>query len=76
MPCAGPSGTAARISVCCVPFARKGFRFVGDVHVDRPAAAPAPSPRSAGQDGELSRLALPALDRAAIAVLPFTNLER
>ena len=55
--------------------ARKGFRFIGDVHVDRPAAAPAPSPRSAGQDGELSRLALPALDRAAIAVLPFTNLS-
>ena len=55
--------------------ARKGFRFVGDVHVDRPAAAPAPSARSAGQDGELSRLALPALDRAAIAVLPFTNLS-
>jgi TolB-like protein/tetratricopeptide (TPR) repeat protein len=55
--------------------ARKGFRFVGDVHVDRPAAAPAPSARSAGQDVELSRLALPALDRAAIAVLPFTNLS-
>ena len=31
--------------------------------------------RSAGQDRELSRLALPALDRAAIAVLPFTNLS-
>ena len=55
--------------------ARKGFRFVGDVHVDRPAEAPAPSSRSAGQDRELSRLALPALDRAAIAVLPFTNLS-
>jgi TolB-like protein/cytochrome c-type biogenesis protein CcmH/NrfG len=55
--------------------ARKGFRFVGDVRVDRPAASPAPSSRSAGQDRDLSRLALPALDRAAIAVLPFTNLS-
>ena len=56
--------------------ARKGFRFVGEVHVDRPAAAPAAFPgHSAGQDGEPPRLALPALDRAAIAVLPFTNLS-
>jgi len=55
--------------------ARKGFRFVGDVHVDRPAASPAPPSRSAGQNGELSRVALPALDRAAIAVLPFVNLS-
>ena len=55
--------------------ARKGFRFVGEVHVD-PAAAPAPFPgHSAGQDGEPPLLALPALDRAAIAVLPFTNLS-
>ena len=56
--------------------ARKGFRFVGEVHVDRPAAVPAPFPgHSAGQDGEPPLLALPALDRAAIAVLPFTNLS-
>jgi TolB-like protein len=56
--------------------ARKGFRFVGEVQVEQPAAAPASSPgQPAGQDGEPARLALPALDRAAIAVLPFSNLS-
>jgi TolB-like protein/tetratricopeptide (TPR) repeat protein len=54
---------------------RKGFRFVGDVHVDRPAVSSVSSPQIAGQGGEPSRLALPALDRAAIAVLPFTNMS-
>ena len=56
--------------------ARKGFRFVGEVTVEQPATAPLPSPdRSAHQDGEPPRLALPVLDRAAIAVLPFSNLS-
>ena len=56
--------------------ARKGFRFVGDVTVEQPAAAPIPSPdRSANQEGASPRLALPVLDRAAIAVLPFSNLS-
>ena len=56
--------------------ARKGFRFVGDVHVDQRPAASAPPPHTQlDQDGVLPRLALPALDRAAIAVLPFTNLS-
>jgi len=56
--------------------ARKGFRFVGDVRVEQPAAARAPSvAHSAAQEGEPPRLALPALDRAAIAVLPFSNLS-
>jgi TolB-like protein/tetratricopeptide (TPR) repeat protein len=54
--------------------ARKGFRFVGDVDVERPAAAP-PSDHAASQDGEPPRLSLPALDRTAIAVLPFSNLS-
>jgi TolB-like protein/cytochrome c-type biogenesis protein CcmH/NrfG len=56
--------------------ARKGFRFVGDVTVEQPAAAPIPSPdRSAHQDNASPSLALPALDRTAIAVLPFSNLS-
>jgi len=53
--------------------ARKGFRFVGDVQMDRSAAAPTPS--HAVMDGEPQRLILPALDRTAIAVLPFTNMS-
>jgi TolB-like protein/Tfp pilus assembly protein PilF len=56
--------------------ARKGFRFVGEVTVEQPATASAPPPdHTAGQDGEPPRLALPVLDRAAIAVLPFSNLS-
>ena len=56
--------------------ARRGFRFVGDVHVDQLPATPAPPPsHSVNEDGVLPRAALPALDRAAIAVLPFTNLS-
>lgn len=55
--------------------ARKGFRFVGEVRVDQPATAPSPAHAAAGRDGEPPRLALPALDRAAIAVLPFSNLS-
>jgi TolB-like protein/cytochrome c-type biogenesis protein CcmH/NrfG len=48
-------------------FARKGFRFVGDVQLDaKPAGA---------ADGEPRRTALPAPDRPAIAVLPFTNMS-
>jgi len=56
--------------------ARRGFRFVGSVHADRPAIALTPSPaRTLGQDVEGPRLALPTLDRTAIAVLPFTNMS-
>ena len=53
--------------------ARKGFRFVGEVQVEQPAS---PSTNHiAGQGGEPPGLALPALDRTAIAVLPFSNLS-
>jgi TolB-like protein/cytochrome c-type biogenesis protein CcmH/NrfG len=45
--------------------ARKGFRFVGEIQTDAKAAA----------DSEPQRAALPALDRPAIAVLPFTNMS-
>jgi len=56
--------------------ARKGFRFVGDVEVEQPAQASASPPdRNAGQTGVPPRLALPTLDRTAIAVLPFSNLS-
>jgi TolB-like protein/cytochrome c-type biogenesis protein CcmH/NrfG len=48
-------------------FARKGFRFVGDVQLDA-------KPAGAG-DSEPRRTALPAPDRPAIAVLPFTNMS-
>src|SRR6516162_6162034 len=55
--------------------ARKGFRFVGDVRAEQPAAAPAQSASYPLKDGEPPRLALPALDRTAIAVLPFINMS-
>jgi TolB-like protein/Tfp pilus assembly protein PilF len=53
--------------------ARKGFRFVANVQVDRPAAVL----QSASHlvEGAPERLALPAFDRTAIAVLPFTNMS-
>jgi TolB-like protein len=50
--------------------ARKGLRFVGDVHV----AGLEPTPGSAEQGPEPARAALPLPDRPAIAVLPFTNM--
>src|SRR3954447_11234492 len=58
--------------------ARKGFRFVGTVEDDREArAVPAGgADRIAGETGAGgSRAGSPALDRPAIAVLPFTNLS-
>src|SRR5262249_12373168 len=55
--------------------ARKGFRFVGEVQAQVVGAKvePAPAPPSE-HDGEHPRLALPVLDRTAIAVLPFVNM--
>jgi TolB-like protein len=51
--------------------ARKGFRFVSEVHVVDADAAQAGAPAHAA---EPSRLALPLPDRPAIAVLAFTNM--
>ena len=51
--------------------ARKGFRFVGEAHVVGAAAAHAGAP---DQGAEPARPTLPLPDRAAIAVLPFTNM--
>jgi TolB-like protein/Tfp pilus assembly protein PilF len=56
--------------------ARKGFRFVGDVHVHQDGSEATidrtPTPE---QPGEAARRQLPALDRPAIAVLPFVNIS-
>ena len=57
------------------PQVLRGFRFIGDTHVDCPPTLFILSLRAAGQDGEPLRLALPVLDRAAIAVLPSANLS-
>ena len=56
--------------------ARKGFRFVGDVHVHR-GGAEASVDRLAPPDhpSEPPRHQLAALDRPAIAVLPFVNIS-
>jgi TolB-like protein/Tfp pilus assembly protein PilF len=53
--------------------ARKGFRFVGEVHAQSAEAKLAPSPTA--HDVDHPRLALPVLDRTAIAVLPFVNMS-
>jgi TolB-like protein len=69
--------------------ARRGFRFIGDVRVrDGETKSEAPPevtpeqipPQSSGHDDAqpksvLSTVALAALDRPAIAVLPFTNMS-
>ncbi len=56
--------------------ARKGFRFVGDVQPLRGGAlAHADAASSPGLAGELPHQELPALDRTAIAVMPFANLS-
>jgi len=56
--------------------ARKGFRFVGEVHAQlaevKPAQGAAPPSE---HDSEHPRLGLPVLDRTAIAVLPFVNMS-
>ena len=52
--------------------ARKGFRFVGDVQAEA-KSAPVASPTA--HEADHPRLALPVLDRTAIAVLPFVNMS-
>lgn len=56
--------------------ARKGFRFVGDVHVQQGVAdISVDRIQPTDQAGEPPRHQLAALDRPAIAVLPFVNIS-
>jgi TolB-like protein/cytochrome c-type biogenesis protein CcmH/NrfG len=55
--------------------ARKGFRFVGHVRQQQPSAALPQSPSRPADENGGSTVALPALDRTAIAVLPFNNMS-
>jgi TolB-like protein len=54
--------------------ARKGLRFVGDVQIQPEGEAVHAPNRTGDEIRERSRPALPLHDRAAIAVLPFTNM--
>ena len=51
---------------------RKGFRFVGSVRADQPAAAPPLSSDLGGHDGEPRRPLLPTLDRTDCAASSLT----
>ncbi|HZP70737.1 MAG TPA: winged helix-turn-helix domain-containing tetratricopeptide repeat protein [Pseudolabrys sp.] len=53
--------------------ARKGLRFIGNVHTSPLGAGPLETPQ--GDIHESPRAALPLPDRPAIAVLPFANLS-
>jgi TolB-like protein/cytochrome c-type biogenesis protein CcmH/NrfG len=55
--------------------ARKGLRFVGDVHVTPLGPASSDLVSQAHEGVQESRAALPLPDRPAIAVLPFVNLS-
>jgi len=55
--------------------ARKGFRFVGDVQPSRNGDVRAVAPPAPDVSDEVMHRPLPALDRTAIAVLPFVNLS-
>jgi TolB-like protein len=54
--------------------ARRGIRFVGEVHTSPPSGEPAPAAGPA-PDEDPPRRALPPPDRPAIAVLPFLNMS-
>jgi TolB-like protein len=55
--------------------ARKGFRFVGEVQAQSAEVRPTPAPSPTAHEADHPRLALPVLDRTAIAVLPFVNMS-
>ena len=55
--------------------ARKGFRFVGDLQPPRNGEGRSIAPPMLDFTGEPLHRPLPALDRTAIAVLPFVNLS-
>ncbi len=54
---------------------RKGLRFVGNVRAQHDGAEPARAGEPPDEALEQSRMALPLLDRPAIAVLPFVNMS-
>jgi TolB-like protein len=69
----GDSGKEQRL-IRTIP--RRGFRFVGAVHVQSDEIQPAHAARPASEEiHEPPRAALPLPDRPAIAVLPFTNMS-
>ena len=55
--------------------ARKGFRFVGEVQAQAAELKPVPAAMPIAHEADHPRLALPVLDRTAIAVLPFVNMS-
>ncbi len=70
-------GDSGKDQIMIRTLARKGFRFVGDV---QPKAANGhearrDEPQTIDLAGELLQPQFPALDRTAIAVLPFANLS-
>jgi TolB-like protein/cytochrome c-type biogenesis protein CcmH/NrfG len=68
-------GDSGKDQIMIRTLARKGFRFVGDVQQHRGGhEVHAPAPRL-DLTGEPLHPQLPALDRTAIAVLPFANLS-
>jgi TolB-like protein len=70
-------GDSGKDQIMIRTLARKGFRFVGDVQPKAANAgeAHAAAPQPLDPTGELLHPPLPALDRTAIAVLPFANLS-
>src|SRR6476620_3610351 len=70
-------GDSGKDQIMIRTLARKGFRFVGDVQPKgaNGSAAHAAALQPLDPTGELLHPPLPALDRTAIAVLPFANLS-
>ncbi len=56
-------------------FARKGLRFVADVHTQADVAVSEPAAGASERPDDQARSALPLPDRPAIAVLPFSNMS-
>lgn len=70
-------GDSGKDQIMIRTLARKGFRFVGEVQPKgaNGSAAHAAALQPLDPTGELLHPPLPALDRTAIAVLPFANLS-
>ncbi|MEH2550798.1 TolB-like protein/Tfp pilus assembly protein PilF [Bradyrhizobium sp. AZCC 2262] len=68
-------GDSGKDQIMIRTLARKGFRFVGDVQPKAANGGEAYAATPLDPTGELLHPPLPALDRTAIAVLPFANLS-